>query len=147
MKRLTRIRRVNYDGRLKPPSTLMKTRITYRLLRLLVLRSGYATKSESRLFRRSCVKGRIELRPAGERGARRALALREGGFVSLRVWICLFVSLSGLFWALLVTADSSGDLTLQGFSSSTRKRSPFPTIQLEQVVSGLTQPTTVTKVA
>jgi len=79
MKRLTRIRRVNYDGRLKPPSTLMKTRITYRLLRLLVLRSGYATKSESRLFRRSCVEGPIELRPAGERGTRRALALHEGG--------------------------------------------------------------------
>ena len=147
MKRLTRIRRVNYDGRLKPPSTLMKTRITYRLLRLLVLRSGYATKSESRLFRRSCVKGRIELRPAGERGTRRALALREGGFVSLRVLICLFVSLSGLFLLALgelVTADSSGDLTLQRFSSATRKRGPFPTIQLEPVISGLTQPTTVT---
>jgi len=61
--------------------------------------------------------------------------------------ICLFVSLSGLFLLALgelVTADSSGDLTLQRFSSATRKRGPFPTIQLEPVISGLTQPTTVT---
>jgi glucose/arabinose dehydrogenase len=59
----------------------------------------------------------------------------------------LFVSLSGLFLLALgelVTADSSGDLTLQRFSSATRKRGPFPTIQLEPVISGLTQPTTVT---
>jgi glucose/arabinose dehydrogenase len=111
------------------------------------------------------------------RPARRSSSV--GGFVSLRVLICLFVSLSGFFLlalAELVTANSSSDLTpkvlihslprtqpfglpiygarvpaapfasgaLQRFSSLTQKRGPFPTIQLEPVVSGVTQPTNVT---
>jgi glucose/arabinose dehydrogenase len=54
--------------------------------------------------------------------------------------------------ALLALADSSRDLTpkvfasgaLQRFNGLGQKRGPFPTIQLEQVASGITQPTTVT---
>jgi glucose/arabinose dehydrogenase len=175
----------------------MKTKITYRLLPLLVLRGGYATKSESRLFRRSCVEGRIELRPAGKRGPRRGLALREvgparrsssvGGFVNLRLLISLFVSIAGFFLLALgelATANPFSDLVpkmlthslprMQPFglpiyvarvpaapfarhggqanyatqpfnSESFRNRlGPFPIIQLEQVVSGLTEPTNVT---
>src|ERR1041385_8434933 len=82
------------------------------------------------------------------------LALREGGpahpsfnergFVSLRRLISLFVSLSGFFLALLVTAHPSRDLTLERGNALTQKRGPFPAIQLEKVVGGLTQPTTVT---
>ena len=66
--------------------------------------------------------------------------------------IVLFTSLTGLFLALLVLADSSTDLTPKGFASGAlqrfnglgQKRGTLPTIQLEQVASGLTQPTTVT---
>jgi glucose/arabinose dehydrogenase len=119
----------------------MKTKITYRPVRLLVLRNGCATKGESRLFRRSGCEGGIELRLSGERG-----------FFSLRLLIVLFTSLTGLFLALLVLADSSRDLTpkvvasgaLQRFNGLAQKRGSLPTIQLEQVASGLTQPTTVT---
>ena len=118
----------------------MKTKITYRLVRLSVLCNGCDTKGETRLFRRSC-EGRLELGTAGERG-----------FVSPRLLIVLFASLTGLFLALLVTASSSSDLTpkvfasgaLQRFNGLGQKRGPFPTIQLEQVGPGLTQPTTVT---
>ncbi len=118
----------------------MKTKITYRLVHLSVLCNGCDTKSETRLSRRGC-EGRLELGTAGERG-----------FVSPRLLIVLFASLTGLFLALLVTASSSSDLTpkvfasgaLQRFNGLGQKRGPFPTIQLEQVASGLTQPTTVT---
>jgi hypothetical protein len=66
--------------------------------------------------------------------------------------IVLFTSLSGLFLALLVLADSSRDLTpkifaseaLQRFNGLGQKHGSLPLIQLEQVASGLTQPTTVT---
>jgi glucose/arabinose dehydrogenase len=183
----------------------MKTKITHRLVGLLVPSNGCATEGESRLFRRNCVEGPIELRPAGERGARRArllanafgVALREGGparlsssvgaFVSLRLLISLFVSIAGFFLLALgelATANPFSDLVpkmlthsllrMQPFglpiyvarvpaapfarhggqanyatqpfnSESFRNRlGPFPIIQLEQVVSGLTQPTTVT---
>jgi glucose/arabinose dehydrogenase len=134
----------------------MKTKITCRLIRLVLRPACGTAKGESRLFRRIGCEDGIELRPARERGARRAVALRESGFITLRLLISLFVSLCGLsLLALgeLVTANSSGDLTLQLRKPSragdlvedlTQKRGPFPTIQLEQVVSGLTQPTTVT---
>jgi glucose/arabinose dehydrogenase len=111
----------------------MKTKIIYRLIRFLV--------------------ARIDPKPAPERAARRAVALREGGFVSLRRLISLSVSLCGFLLALLVTANSSSDLTRQLRRPSragdlvaglTQKQGPFPTIQLDPVVSGLTQPTTVT---
>ena len=66
--------------------------------------------------------------------------------------IVLFTCLTGLFLALLVLAESSRDLTpkafasgaLQRFNGLGQKRGSFPTITLEQVASGLTQPTTVT---
>jgi glucose/arabinose dehydrogenase len=118
----------------------MKTKITCRLVRLVVRRSGY--------------KGQIELKPAAERGNRRAVVPRlrdEGGFVSLRRLISLSVALCGFSLALLVTANSPSNLTPKVFAGGERqqvnglaqKRGPFPTIQLDPVVSGLTQPTTV----
>jgi glucose/arabinose dehydrogenase len=110
----------------------MKTKITYRLVRLSFLCNGCDTKGETRLSRRSC-EGRLELGTAGERG-----------FVSPRLLIVLFASLTGLFLALLVAASSSSDLTFRRSNGLRQRRGPFPTIQLEQVVSGLTQPTTVT---
>ena len=74
------------------------------------------------------------------------------GFFSVRSLIVLFTSLTGLFLALLVTASSFSDFTPKTFASGalrrinslTQRRGPLPTIQLEQVVSGLTEPTTVT---
>ena len=66
------------------------------------------------------------------------------GFFRLRFLIVLFASLTGLFLALLVTANSFSDLAFQGSNGLTQKRGSSPTIELEQVVSGLTQPTTVT---
>ena len=73
------------------------------------------------------------------------LALREGGFVSLRRLITLFVSLSGFFLVLLVTANPSRDIRPEPGKGLTQKPvGPFPVIQLEKVVGGLTEPTTVT---
>lgn len=69
---------------------------------------------------------------------------RERGFVSLRFLIVLVASLTGFFLALLVTANSSGDLKLQRHNSLRQRSGSFPTIKLEQVASGLIQPTTVT---
>jgi len=117
----------------QPPCTLMTTKITYQCVRLVILRSGCATERESRLFRRSGREGRIELKPADEHG-----------FASLRLLIGLFVSLCGFFLALLVTANSSRDLALQRFNGSKQKEGSLPAIELQQVASGLTQPTTVT---
>src|SRR4029450_5774752 len=122
----------------------MKPKITRRLVGLFVPRNGGATKRERRLFRLVGSEGRIKLGPAGEHGARHAAALREGGFVSFRRLISLFVSLFGFFLVLLVTANPSRDLTLERGNGLTQKRGPFPAIQLEKVVGGLTQPTTVT---
>jgi len=51
----------------------------------------------------------------------------------------VFISLTGLFLALLVTANSSSDLALKRFGGLTQKRGSLPAIQLEQVASGLTQ--------
>src|SRR5262245_19663926 len=110
----------------QPPCTPMKARNTYRLVRLFVLRNDCATKRKSRLFRSGC-EHQSRLAPRGERA-----------FVTLRYLICLFVFLSGLFLALLVTANSRSDLMSRRFSGPTQKQGPFPTIQLEQVVSGLT---------
>jgi glucose/arabinose dehydrogenase len=74
--------------------------------------------------------------------------------------VSLFVFLAGFFLALLAIANPFSDLapkvfTRHGGQAKQGTRSftsesfrnplgPFPTIQLEQVVSGLTQPTTVT---
>src|SRR5436309_2139140 len=92
-----------------PPCTLMKTKITCRLV---VFRPACGTtERQSLLFRRSGCEGRIELKPASEPGARRAAGLREGGFVSLPRLISLSVALCGFFLALLVTANSSSELT------------------------------------
>jgi glucose/arabinose dehydrogenase len=110
-----------------------ENKITYRLVRLLLLRNDCAAKGASRLFRRSDCEGRIELRPSGQHG-----------FVSLGFLIVLFASLTGLFLALLVTASSFSDLTLRRVNDLRQRCGSFPTITLEQVASGLTQPTTVT---
>jgi len=77
------------------------------------------------------------------------------GFFRLRFLIVLFVSLTGLFLLALgdlVTAHSFSDLGPKVFTSGafqasnglTQKRGSSPAIELEQVVPGLTQPTTVT---
>ena len=69
------------------------------------------------------------------------------GFFRLRFLIFLFASLTGLFLLALgelVTAHSFSDLTFQGSNGLRQKRGSSPTIELEQVVPGLTQPTTVT---
>jgi glucose/arabinose dehydrogenase len=58
--------------------------------------------------------------------------------------ISLFVSVSILFLALLVTATSFSDFRLRRPGGSKQRDGSFPTIKLEPVVSGLTQPTTVT---
>jgi glucose/arabinose dehydrogenase len=58
--------------------------------------------------------------------------------------ISLFVSVSILFLALLVTATSFSDFRLRRLGGSKQRDGSFPTIKLEPVVSGLTQPTTVT---
>jgi glucose/arabinose dehydrogenase len=72
------------------------------------------------------------------------------GFFRLRFLIVLFVSLTGLFLLALgelVTAHSFSDLAFQGSNGLRQKRGSSPTIELEQVVPGLTQPTTVTNAA
>ena len=69
------------------------------------------------------------------------------GFFRLRFLIVLFVSLTGfvlLALGELVTAHSFSDLAFQGSNRFTQKRSSSPIIEWDQVVSGLTQPTTVT---
>jgi glucose/arabinose dehydrogenase len=87
------------------------------------------------------------------------------GFFSLRLLLVLFVALAGFSLALVASTNSSSDLTSKVFAphsarragsgqteqafhrSNDLKRRPlgiFPTIQLEQVASGLMQPTTVT---
>src|SRR5947199_4685975 len=100
-----------------PPCTLMKTKITCRLVRLVVFHPACGTtERESHLCRRSGCEDRIELKPASEPGARRAAGLREGGFVSLRRLISLSVALCGFFLALLVTANSSSKLTPKVFA-------------------------------
>src|SRR6266536_4245901 len=77
------------------------------------------------------------------------------GFFGLRFLIVLFVSLTGLFLLALgelVTAHSPSDSApkvfasgaFQGSNGLTQKRGSSPTIELEQVVPGLTQPTNVT---
>src|SRR6266568_463567 len=80
------------------------------------------------------------------------------GFFTLRFLIVLFVSLSGLLLLALgdlVTAHSFSDLApkvfasgaFQGSNGLRQKRGSSPTIELEQVAAGLTQPTTVTNAA
>src|ERR1700755_1050546 len=117
--------------RSQPPCALMKTKINYRSVH--VLRKGCVTKRGRSLFRRRGWERQIELRPAGKRG-----------FVSLRLLISLFVSVSILFLALLVTATSFSEFRLRRLDGSRQRDGSFPTIKLEPVASGLTQPTTVT---
>src|SRR5689334_92376 len=74
----------------------------------------------------------------------RLLFRREHGFISLRTLIVLGASLTGFFLALLVPPSSSSNFAQGRPKRLTQEQGPFPTIHLEPVVSGLTQPTNVT---
>ena len=121
----------------------MKTKVTLLSVRSLVVRSSSATGGSPWPT--------VVLKPR-RRG--------EAVFFNLRLFISLFAFLAGFFLALLATAKPFSDLApkvftrhggqaeqaTRSFNSESFRNSlgPFPTIQLEQVVSGLTQPTTVT---
>src|ERR1043166_826313 len=76
----------------------------------------------------------------------------QPGFPNIRVLIAAFVLLSGVFLGLFATAKQFSDVTPRIFASAVQpphelKKSvlgSFPTIQVQQVVSGLDKPTGVT---
>ncbi len=71
--------------------------------------------------------------------------LGDGGFLNLRVLAGLFVFASGISLAVFAAANQFNVSTVQRFNTSTKRSfGPFPTIQLQPVVSGLTMPVTVT---
>jgi glucose/arabinose dehydrogenase len=72
-------------------------------------------------------------------------SLGEGGFLNLRVLSGLFVLVSGISLAVFSAANQFNVSTVQRFGPLTNHSlGPFPTIQLQPVVSGLTMPVTVT---
>ena len=108
----------------------MKTKSNCRFVRLLVLRSSSATHDGS-----GC-----EGRPARK-------LTNEGGFFRLRLLIIFFVCLFSAFLLALgelLRAHSLRDSALHQRKDVRQQLGSFPTIQLEQVATGLTQPTTVT---
>jgi glucose/arabinose dehydrogenase len=94
------------------------------------------TKSNCRLVWRSDCARRTARKPIG-----------EDGFFRLHLLVIFLVFLSSVFLLALgelVTAHSLSDSGLHQRKDVRQKLGSFPTIQLEQVATGFTQPTTIT---